>query len=171
MRMSTDERLMNLVRYLDDQKVEYRVRRHVPAYKAHDVAAATHAPDSEMAKTLIVQAGQQKWMVILRADYRIDQRLLRDALEQHSIHMVPEEELETLFPNCEVGAMPPFGNLYGIPVIVNKQIAEEEEIVFNACTHSDSIRMKYRDFARLANPMVATVAVPEHAEESKAMSN
>jgi len=169
--MSTNEKLMNLIRYLDNSNVDYRVRRHVPAYKAHDVAVATHVPDSTMAKTLIVRAGQQIWMVVLRADYRIDQRLLRDALEQHSIHLVPEEELETLFPNCEIGAMPPFGNLFGIPVIVNKQIAEEDEIVFNACTHTDSIRMKYKDFERLVKPIVATVAVPVHAEESKGVSD
>jgi Ala-tRNA(Pro) deacylase len=98
---------MALLRYLNDNHVEYRLHRHMPTFSAHDVATATHAPDRETAKMLVVQAGRQKWLAVLRADYRIDQRLLRHALEIHSIHFVSEEELETLFPNCEVGAMPP----------------------------------------------------------------
>lgn len=156
-----------LLRYLNDNHVEYQLHRHMPAFSAHDVAVATHAPDREMAKTLVVQAGKQKWLAVLRADYRIDQRLLRHALETHSIHFVSEEELEMLFPNCEVGAMPPFGNLYGLPVIVDKLLAEDEEIVFNACTHTESVRMKFEDFERLVKPMVLEFAVQENVHEAQ----
>jgi Ala-tRNA(Pro) deacylase len=139
----------------------------MPAFSAHNVAMATHAPDREMAKTLVVQAGKQKWLAVLRADCRIDQRLLRHALETHSIHFVSEEELETLFPNCEVGAMPPFGNLYGLPVIVDKSLAEDEEIIFNACTHTESVRMKFEDFERLVKPMVMEFAAQENGQKAQ----
>ena len=158
-----------LVRYLQNNGTEFRIHSHLPAFSAHDVALATHVPDNVTAKTLVVKAGQQRWLVALRADYRIDQRLLRDALETHSIHLVPETELDHLFPNCELGAMPPFGNLYGMPVIVDKALADQKEIVFNACTHTESIHMKFEDFERLTNPMVVEFAVhkdtlEEHVE-------
>lgn len=161
------EQRNELLRYLNNNHVEYQVHTHVPAFSAHNVAMASHVADGEMAKTLVVQAGKQKWLVVLRADYRIDQRLLRHALETHSIHLVSEEELETLFPNCEVGAIPPFGNLYGLPVIVDKSLAEDAEFIFNACTHSESIRMKYEDFERFVKPVVLGFAVPENTHASQ----
>ncbi|MEK9138683.1 MAG: YbaK/EbsC family protein [Bacteroidota bacterium] len=160
-------KVSELLRYLNNNHVEYQVHSHMPAFSAHDVAMATHVPDRDMAKTLVVQAGKQKWLAVLRADYRIDQRLLRRALETHSIHFVSEEELEMLFPNCEVGAMPPFGNLYGLPVIADKSLAEDEEIVFNACTYSESVRMRFEDFERLVKPMVLGFAVPDNVRESQ----
>lgn len=156
-----------LIRYLNDNGVEFRVHRHLPAFSAHDVARATHAPEEQVAKSLLVKAGQQRWLVVLPADYRIDQKLLRNALEKHSIHLVGEEELEQLFPNCEIGAMPPFGNLYGVPVIVDKHLAEREEIVFNACTHTESIRMKFADFERLVKPMIIGCGVSLHTDEEE----
>ncbi|MBX2991743.1 MAG: YbaK/EbsC family protein [Bacteroidetes bacterium] len=155
-----------LFRYLQNNGVEFRVHSHLPAFSAHDVALATHVPENQTAKALVVKAGMQSWLVVLRADYRIDQRKLRDALETHNIHLVPEEELDHLFPNCEIGAMPPFGNLYGMPVIVDKALANQKEIVFNACTHTESVRMRFEDFERLANPMIVEFAVHKnHIEE------
>lgn len=148
----------DLVRYLTANGVGFRLLRHVPAFSAHEVAHATHVPDKALAKTLLVKAGQVYWMAVLRADQRLSERLLKRVLEVHHVHLAHEEDLDLLFPDCEVGAMPPFGNLYGFPVIVDSTLAHDDEIVFNACTHSDSISMKFSDFERLVHPMIAEIA-------------
>lgn len=153
----------DLVRYLTDNNIHFRLLRHIPVFKAHDVAEAAPVPDSELAKTLLVKAGTIYWMVVLRADQRLNERLLQHALEVHHVHLAHEEDLETLFPDCEIGAMPPFGNLYGFPVIVDKSLAEDEEIIFNACTHQESIRMKFADYERLVKPMIAELTAPSDA--------
>jgi Ala-tRNA(Pro) deacylase len=130
------------------------------------MALATHASEDLVAKSLLIKAGPFKWLAVIPADFRLDEGLLRNALEKHSIHLVPEEELELLFPNCEVGAMPPLGNLYGVPVIVDKALAEQDEIVFHACTHTESVRMRFADFERLANPMIAEIGTPRARQSS-----
>lgn len=164
-------RQTELMNYLDRNGVPYQLLSHVPAFRAHDVALVTHVPDIQSAKTLLVKAGSLYWMVVIPADYRLDEKLLKDLLEVHHIHLAREEDLEHLFPDCEVGAMPPFGNLYGLPVVVDSTLAEDEFIVFNACTHTESVRMRYTDYERLVHPMVAHIAVPtHHAEEERARS-
>jgi Ala-tRNA(Pro) deacylase len=154
-----------LVKYLSDNGVDFRVQSHLPAYSAHNVAMATHVHDSKVAKVLAIHAGAQVWIAALRADHYIDQRLLSDVLETHAIRLASEEELEELFPSCEVGAMPPFGNLYGLPVLVDKALAGDEDIVFNACTHTESVRMKFSDYERLVKPMIVEFAVAQHRNE------
>ena len=159
--------LNQLMAYLDRNGVSYQIRADLPAFSARQAALATHMPESQTTKTLVVQAGKQKWMVVLRADQRLDQNNLRQILEAQSIHLVSEEELEALFPNCEIGAMPPFGNLYGFPVLVDKALAEDYEIVFNACTHTESVRMKFRNFVRLVKPTIADVATVNHTHHNE----
>lgn len=157
----------DLIRYLNDNGVRYQLLSHVPAFKAHDVAAVTHVQDREMAKTLIVKSGPLFWMVVLRADQKIDEHLLKHALEVHHVHLASEEDLELLFPDCQVGAMPPFGNLYGFPVIVDKSLTADDEIVFNACTHTESIKMKFADYERLVRPLIAEIAASERSTKEK----
>jgi Ala-tRNA(Pro) deacylase len=151
----------DLIRYLTANNVEFRLLRHVPAFSAHAVAQVTHVPDTALAKTLLVKAGQVYWMAVLQGDQRLSERLLKRALEVHHVHLAHEEDLDLLFPDCEIGAMPPFGNLYGFPVIIDKSLADDDEIVFNACTHSDSIRMKFTEYDRLVHPIIAEIAQPE----------
>ena len=157
----------NLLQYLNKTGVPFELLNHVPAFSAHDVAAATHIPDSESAKTIIIRADDSKWMVVLPADHRLNENMVRHALGAKHIHFVREEELISLFPDCEVGAMPPLGNLYSMPVVMDKSLAEDEEIVFNACTHTESIKMKFKDFENLVKPKVADFAEPPHAAEDR----
>ena len=154
-------RTHDLIKYLTANNVSYRLLRHVPAFNAHSVAQATHVPDTALAKTLLVKAGKVYWMAVVRGDQRLSERLLKRALEVHHAHLAHEEDLDLLFPDCEIGAMPPFGNLYGFPVVVDKGLAEDDEIVFNACTHSDSVRMKFSEYERLVHPIIAEIARPE----------
>jgi Ala-tRNA(Pro) deacylase len=154
-----------LLKYLNDNNVHYQVLSHTEAFTAHQVAMASHVPDRAVAKTLLVKAGAQYWMVVLGADQRLNERLLKHALEVTEVHLAHEKDLERFFPDCETSAMPPFGKLFGLPVIVEKHLADDEEIVFNACTHTDAIRMKFSDYERLADPIVAEFAEePEYAE-------
>jgi Ala-tRNA(Pro) deacylase len=155
----------SLLKYLNDNNIHYQVLSHTQAFTAHQVAQASHVPDKAVAKTLLVKADDQYWMVVLGADQRLSERLLKHSLEAKQIHLAHEEDLEKFFPGCETSAMPPFGKLFGLPVIVEKRLTEDEEIVFNACTHTDSIRMKYEDYERLADPIVAEFAEePQYSE-------
>jgi Ala-tRNA(Pro) deacylase len=161
-------KLIDVMNYLNQRHVEYQIISHIPAYTSHNTALATHVPDSELAKTLVVRAGQHFMMAVLSADHRLSERLLKSVLEVHHVHLATEEELETLFPDCEVGAMPPFGNLYGLPVIVDRSMTERREIVFNACTHTETVRMKFADFERLVKPLIGAIAEVPAAHEERA---
>jgi Ala-tRNA(Pro) deacylase len=153
----------NLVRYLKNSGFPFEIIPHKPAYTAHEVASASHVSDKELAKTVVVRADGKYWMVILRGDQRLNERLLKQMLAANTVHLAHEEDLGHLFPGCDLGAMPPFGSLYGLPVIVEQALAEDEEIVFNACSHKESIRMKYRDYERLTQPLVGRLAVERGA--------
>lgn len=144
--------------YLNKKHIEYQVISHIPEYTSRTMALATHVPDNELAKTLVVQAGKQLWMAVLPADRRLSGQLLKRVLEVHHVRVATEEEVDTLIPDCEIGSMPPFGNLYGLPVIVDQSIAERTEIVFNACTHTEAIRMKFVDFEHLVRPLTGAIA-------------
>ena len=151
-------KMSDLLKYLNLTGVQYQILSHVPAFSAHSVALAARVPDSELAKTLLVRADEQYWMAVLRADHHLNQKSLKHALEAKHVSLATEEELGVFFPDCEVGAMPPFGKLYALPVIVDKTLAEDEEIVFNACSHTQSVKMKFEDYARLVRPIIAEFA-------------
>jgi Ala-tRNA(Pro) deacylase len=126
---------------------------------AQQVAAEEHIPSKMMAKSVIVKVDGRFILAVLPASRRTDLSRLKVAVGAKEIHFASELEFVGLFPDCEVGAMSPFGNLYGMPVYVDKSLAEGDEIVFNAGTHQDTIRMRYADFARLAQPMVFPFAL------------
>ena len=148
-------KLGDVIDYLARNSVQYEVIEHAPAFSAHEVAVVSHLPDKDLAKTLIVNADGKFCMVIMPADHRMDDHLLHDLLKAKHVHLASEEDLKQIFPDCEVGAMPPFGNLYALPVYADKTLAADEEIVFNACSHTKSIRLKMNDFIRLVKPVVA----------------
>ncbi len=154
------EKNTDLLNYLQDHKVQYELIEHDPAFTAHDVARTSRVPEDEMAKTIIVRTDSGFWMAVLRADQNIDRRALRKALHTAELHLANEEDLNYLFPGCQVGAMPPFGNLYNVPVIVDALLAADVSVAFNACTHSKVIRMSYGEFERLVKPRVDAFAKP-----------
>jgi len=151
-------KMQDLLRYLDSNKVEYRVMEHSLAYSAHEVAVSTLVHERELAKAILVSVDGRFWMTALRADYRVNTQMIKRAFGSKQVHLAHEEDLESLFPDCQIGAMPPLGNLYGLPVMVDESLAEDEEIVFNACTHTRVIRMKFKDFKELVKPVILQLA-------------
>ena len=146
--------------YLEENRVPYTHCTHRLAYTAQEVAAAQHVPGREMAKTLILKVDSQFVMVVLPAVMKVNMKALRDELPFTHVELASEKEFASLFPDSEVGAMAPFGNLYQIPVYVDRTLAQDEEIVFNAGTHVDTIRIKYADFVRLVQPVIVDAAIP-----------
>jgi Ala-tRNA(Pro) deacylase len=141
--------------YLDSHKVQYEVLAHQEAYRAPEVAHALDAPEKEMAKVVIVRVEERSVMTVLPANWKVDLHRLRDVFLSNLVRLATEQEFKDLFPDCDVGAMPPFGNLYGLDVYVDRSLTEDDRIVFQAGTHSEAIRMRYADFADLVHPRVA----------------
>lgn len=141
-----------LKRFLDDRGIKYVSIRHSPAYTAQEIAASAHVPGKELAKTVMVRLDGTLALAVLPASRRVDFDLLREATGAHEVALAGEAEFRDRFPECEVGAMPPFGNLYGMRTYVAGSLAEDEEIVFNAGTHTELIRMHYADFAKAVEP-------------------
>lgn len=147
-----------LKEYLDSHQVKYITISHSPVYTAQEIAAAGHIPGKELAKTVMVKIDGKTAMVVLPASYRVDFDLLKKFAGVSSVELASEEEFENMFPDCEIGAMPPFGNLYGMNVFVAASLAEGAEITFNAGSHSELIRLSYKDFERLVKPKVAKLS-------------
>ena len=144
--------------FLDSQAVKYVKITHSPAYTAQEIAQSAHIHGKELAKTIIVFVEGKMAMAVLPATYAIDFDYFRKEIAAKKIELASEEQFKDMFPDCEVGAMPPFGNLYGMEVYVDQHLTEDEEIFFNACTHSELIRMSYQDFERLVKPKVVMIA-------------
>jgi len=144
--------------YLREQQVPFDVQHHRVAYAAQDVAAIEHIPNELMVKVVLVFADGALTMLALPASHRVDLAHLGAAIGAKEVALAGERELAAAFTDCEVGAMPPFGNLYGIRVYVDRLLTQEKRIVFQAGTHTDTISMAYADYARLAQPKVANFA-------------
>lgn len=147
--------LNSLKNYLDDNGIKYRAISHSPAYTAQEIASLVHVPGKDLAKTVIVKSEDGYAMVVLPASRKINFDALKTVMSKNQVELAKEEEFEKMFPDCELGAMPPFGNLYNMPIYVAKALSEDEEIAFNAGTHTDVIKMSYGDLERLAKPIVA----------------
>ena len=147
-----------LLSYLDDHQIKYEVIRHPRAYTAQEVAGSAHIPGQEMAKTVIVKLDGKMAMAVLPATAQVDFDLLQSGTGAKTVELATEADFREVFTGCDVGAMPPFGNLYGVPVYVAEALAEDEQIGFNACTHTDVVRMRYDDFERLVQPTVIRFA-------------
>ncbi len=153
--MTTLERCLE---FLNRSRVWYSHTRHPLAFTAFEVAVAEHLSPHKLAKTVVYAGTQGYGLAVLPADCLIDMETLSGFLNDPSIRLASEQELGQLFPECELGAMPPLGNLFHIPVIVDTSIAEQEFIAFNAGTHLDVIHMSYGDFARIVDPAVGKFA-------------
>ena len=146
--------LTRVKEYLDKEKVSYEHHIHRTAYTAQEVAAEEHIPGKMMAKAVILKVDGSTAMAVLPASARVDLAALQELLRAKEVRLATEFEFTGLFPDCDVGAMPPFGNLYGIPVYAEESLTRDEDILFNAGTHQDTIRIKYADYARLVHPQV-----------------
>ena len=143
-----------VVKFLDDQKVKYVKVKHSAAYTAQEIAASAHIPGKELAKTVMVKIDGTMSMAVLPASYRVDFKGLKKLAGAKKVELASEREFKELFPECEVGAMPPFGNLYDMAVYVADPLPEDDEIAFNAGSHTELIRLHYGDFQKLVEPKV-----------------
>jgi Ala-tRNA(Pro) deacylase len=144
-----------LKEFLDSNKIKYTSIAHSPGYTAQEIAAAAHISGKEVAKTVVVKIDDKMAMAVLPASYKIDLDLLKKAAGAGKVELASEQEFESRFPDCDIGAMPPFGNLYGMDVFVAEKLTEDEEIAFNAGSHSELIKLAYRDFEKLVRPKKA----------------
>ncbi len=152
--MSISTRLKN---FLDENHVTYSTMPHSVAYTAQGAAATMKISGKELAKTVVLRAGEETVLAVLPAAPHANLEKLASLLGK-PVRLASEQEFSSLFPDCELGAMPPFGSLYNLRVYVDESLAADENIVFNAGTHRDAIRMRYLDFARLAKPTVCSFA-------------
>jgi len=140
--------------FLDQHDVKYVTISHSKAYTAQAVAASAHIPGKEMAKTVIVKVDGRMAMAILPASYRVDFKLLKKAIGADKVELAKEEEFKFIFPKCEVGAMPPFGNLWDMDVYVAESLTDDEMIAFNAGSHTELIKLGFKDFMELVKPRI-----------------
>ena len=143
-----------LKEYLDGQNVHYEVLTHQEAFTASETAQTLHVPGKELAKVIMVKVENRYVMLVMPSTWKVDLKRLKEVFQANQVRLATEEEFKELFPDCEVGAMPPFGNLYGLEEYVDRSLTEDEEIVFQAGTHREAIRMRYQDFATLVSPTV-----------------
>jgi Ala-tRNA(Pro) deacylase len=141
--------------FLDQQRVKYITLHHSPAYTAQEIAAAAHVSGREMAKTVVVWLDGRLALAVLPANRNVVLEDLRIAAGAQQAWRATEEEFQQRFPDCEPGAMPPFGNLYDMEVYAAETLAEDARIAFNAGSHSELLQMSWADFERLAKPKVA----------------
>jgi Ala-tRNA(Pro) deacylase len=143
-----------LIEFLDKNQIKYERLTHSKAYTAQEAAASAHIPGKEMAKTVIVMADGKLLMAVLPASLSIDFELLKRTIGAADVDLAKEGEFKDIFPDCDIGAMPPFGNLYGMDVYVADKLAINDNIAFNACNHTDMIRMSYADYEKLVKPKI-----------------
>ena len=143
-----------LKEYLDSHHVKYATLSHTPAYTAGEIAAEAHISGKEMAKTVMVKVDGKLAMAVLPAPNKVNFQLLQEATGAKTVELAKEQEFKDQFPDCEVGAMPPFGNLYDMDVYVEEALSWDEVIGFNAGTHSEIVKLAYKDFENLVHPKV-----------------
>ena len=146
-----------LKKFLENHDVKYVSIRHPPAYSAQTIAELAHIPGKELAKTVIVRINDKFAMAVLPASCRVHLGHLKVAVSASHVELATETEVENLFPDCERGAMPPFGNLYDMDVYVAEQLTEDEEIAFSAGSHTEVVRMAYKEFERLVKPKITAL--------------
>jgi len=149
-----------LKEFLDENRVKYVTISHSLAYTAQEIAASAHIPGKELAKTVMIKADGRMVMAVLPASLKVNFDLLADAIGARKVELASEREFKQLFPDCELGAMPPFGNLYGMEVFVAESLTEDKEIAFNAGSHTELMRLPLEDYLRLVKPRVVKLSVP-----------
>jgi Ala-tRNA(Pro) deacylase len=150
-----------LKQMLDQKQIKYISINHSPAYTARETAASTFVPRREFAKTIIVDLDGEKVMAVLSASRHVDIVALRKLAQANEARLATEDEFRELFPDCEVGAMPPFGSLYDMRVYVDEMVTEVDDLCFNAGSHEQILRMDCRDFIAIEQPVIGAFAIKE----------
>jgi len=150
--------LRKLREFLDQRHVKHVVISHSPAYTAQEIAQAAHVHGEQFAKTTIVKLDGELAMAVLPAPEKVDLKLLGAAARAIQCELASESDFRTRFPECELGAMPPFGNLFGMHVYVDEALTTEKNIAFNAGTHTELVQMGFADFLGLVKPKVARIS-------------
>lgn len=140
--------------FLDDKGVRYEPMHHRSDFTAQETAADTHTPGHEFAKTVLLRVDERTIMVVLPANHRVDFAMIHEIFGAKHIRLCTEDEMRQLFPDCDLGAEPPFGNLYGIPVYLSDAMRTNAFLTFNAGSHEDVVRLRFHDYLRLAEPVV-----------------
>jgi Ala-tRNA(Pro) deacylase len=138
--------------FLDNNKIKYVTVKHSLAFTAQEIAASAHIKGKELAKSVLIKIDGKLAMCVLPAANKINFEFLKEYFDGKNVRLANEIEFQDKFPECEVGAMPPFGNLYGIDVYAEDYLAKDEEIAFNACSHTELFQMKFKDFEKLVKP-------------------
>lgn len=151
-------RVKELGVFLSRHNIKYVTISHSSAYTAQEIAASAHFTGKELAKTVMVKIDDRMAMAVLPASYKVSFDLLKKAAGASKVELADEQEFKGMFPGSEIGAMPPFGNLYGMEVFVDESLSQDDEIAFNAGSHTELIKLAYRDFERLVKPKLAKFA-------------
>ncbi len=149
---------LQLIDCLNESKVRYEILHHPEAVTAQRIAQAEHVKGRHHAKVVLLKSGEQRLMAVLPADHQVDLEKVGKVIGK-TASLDSEKEFKSLFPDCAIGAMPPFGNLYGLPTYVDKNLAAQDYIVFEAGTHSDAIKLSYRDYEKIVKPQVEDLAI------------
>lgn len=147
--------LRRLKELLEEAKVSYEVYNHPLAYTAQEIAAQQHFSGKEMAKVVMLEVDQRLIMGVVPGTRKVNLNNAKTSLAAKQVRLATEDEFISRFPECEIGAMPPFGNLFGLPVVVDPALEKDEYIYFNAGNHVQTVRLKYKDFMQLVRPQVA----------------
>ncbi|MHC4461967.1 MAG: aminoacyl-tRNA deacylase [Planctomycetota bacterium] len=145
---------MQVIKFLKKSKVKYEVTKHKPAFSAQEMAAVEHEPGQYVAKPVIVKADGKYVMCVLSACYKIDMRALKKQLGAKKVSLAEEKDMEKLFDDCDLGAEPPFGNLYDLPTVIDKALEKDDHITFQAGSHEKAVRMSMADYMKLVEPKV-----------------
>jgi len=148
-------------RWLTDQGVSFRSRNHSPRFTAQEVAEASAVTGHEMAKVILVRADDRFFMAVVPATKRLSVPRLAGILHAREVRLATEDEFAPLFPGCDRGAMPPFGNLYGLEMMVDRSLSLHPEIAFTACTHTETVTMSWADYERVTRPVLVDITEPE----------
>jgi len=156
--------------FLDKNNVKYVTIKHSSAYTSQEIAAKAHISGKKLAKTVMINVDGKMAMTVLPASYHIDFEILKEIFGTRKVELATESEFKYRFPDCELGAMPPFGNLYDMEVYMAESLSEDKEIAFNAGSHTELIKLSYSDYERLVEPRIfkfswKTVAFPSDPSE------
>ncbi len=162
--MAISARLKSL---LDQGRIKYSVAKHPVVYTAQEIAAAQHVPGKQLAKSVLINTDRGPLLAVLSASFRIDLKKLKAAAKAKTVTIAKEADIKSRFPDVEVGAMSPFGHLYQTPVIADRCLETDGEIVFNAGSHAETVKLRYRDFAALEKPKIADFCEAPKAPKSQ----